>query len=157
MESAEFRRILGHWVTGVSVVTARGEDGVPYGLTANAFCSVALQPPLILVCVEKIADSHNVIHRAGHFAVNVLASDQERLARQFAEWHASKKFTGIGFHNELTGSPILDDALAWVDCRTWASHDGGDHTIYIGEVLAGDAREGSPLLYYRGGYGRFSP
>jgi flavin reductase (DIM6/NTAB) family NADH-FMN oxidoreductase RutF len=157
MDSAEFRRILGHWVTGVSVVTARGDADVPYGLTANAFCSVALEPSLVLVCVEKVADSHNAIRHAGHFAVNVLASDQERIARKFAQQHFSQKFTGIGFHTEATGAPVLDDALAWVDCRIRAAHEGGDHTIYVGEVLAGDAREGSPLLYYRGGYGRFTP
>jgi flavin reductase (DIM6/NTAB) family NADH-FMN oxidoreductase RutF len=157
LESAEFRRILGHWVTGVSVVTAHAEDGTPYGLTANAFCSVSLDPPLVLVCVEKAADSHDIIRDSGHFAVNVLASDQERLARRFAEWQVSEKFTGIAFRAEVSGSPILEDALAWVDCRIWSANSGGDHTIFVGEVLAGDAREGSPLLYYRGGYGRFAP
>jgi flavin reductase (DIM6/NTAB) family NADH-FMN oxidoreductase RutF len=157
VEIAEFRRVLGHWVTGVSVVAARRADGAPCGLTANAFCSVSLEPPLVLVCVEKSADSHNCIAQAGAFSVSVLGSDQERLARRFAAWDVTEKFEGVAYHASITGAPILEDALAWVDCRTWAMHDAGDHTIYIGEVVAADARDQSPLLYYRGGYGRFVP
>ncbi len=157
MDSFEFRRVLGHWVTGVSVVAARPDDGAPCGLTANAFCSVSLDPPLVLVCVEKTADSHDCIARAGAFSVNVLRGEQEQLARRFAAHDVAEKFDGVGFHAEATGAPVFDDALAWVDCRIWATYEAGDHTIYIGRVLAGDAREGVPLLYYRGGYGRFSP
>jgi flavin reductase (DIM6/NTAB) family NADH-FMN oxidoreductase RutF len=157
MEAAEFRRVLGHWVTGVSVVAAQRDDGLPCGLTANAFCSVSLEPPLVLVCVEKDANSHDCIARAGAFSVSVLPAEQERLARRFAEKDIIEKFVGIAYHTEITGAPVLDDALAWVDCRTWATHEAGDHTIYIGEVVAADARESTPLLYYRGGYGRFMP
>lgn len=156
LDSAEFRRILGHWVTGVSVVTAQADEA-PCGLTANAFCSVSLDPPLVLVCVDKTADSHDCIARAGAFCVNVLASDQERLARHFAETESTHKFNGIAFHTERTGAPVLDDALAWVDCQLRHSYEGGDHTIYVGEVVAGNAHEGAPILYYRGGYGRFTP
>ena len=157
LDGAEFRRILGHWVTGVSVVTAQPANEAPCGLTANAFCSVSLDPPLVLVCVEKSADSHDCIARAGAFCVNVLSSDQERLARHFAEADAAQKFLGVAFHAERTGSPVLDVALAWVDCTLRERYDGGDHTIYLGEVVAGDAHEGTPILYYRGGYGRFTP
>jgi len=157
MESAEFRRILGHWVSGVAVVATRTTDGKLCGLTANAVASVSLEPPLILVCVERSADTHNCITAAGFFSVNILESNAERIARRFSAWEVGKKFDGLAFHNEVTGAPVLDDALAWIDCRVWAEHDGGDHTIFIGEVLAGDAREGSPLIYYRGGYGRFIP
>lgn len=157
MESSEFRRILGHWAGGVSIVTTTTPDGKDCGLTANAVASVSLEPSLILVCVEKSADTHDCIRQAGYFAVNVLEGNAERVARRFSAWEVSTKFEGLAFHKELTGAPILEDALAWVDCRVWAEHDGGDHTIFIGEVLAGDAREGTPMIYYRGGYGRFIP
>jgi flavin reductase (DIM6/NTAB) family NADH-FMN oxidoreductase RutF len=156
LDASEFRRVLGHWVTGVSVVTAQPANGELCGLTANAVCSVSLDPSLVLVCVEQEADTHDGIARAGAFSVNVLRSDQELLARRFAA-DATEKFRGVAYHTEITGAPILDDALAWVDCRIWATYAAGDHTIYIGEVLAADAREGAPLLYYRGGYGRFTP
>jgi flavin reductase (DIM6/NTAB) family NADH-FMN oxidoreductase RutF len=157
IDSSEFRRILGHWVTGVSVVAARAPDGTPCGLTANAVASLSLQPPLVLVCVDHSADSHDCIRDAGAFSLNVLASDQERLARRFAAWDIAHKFDGVAYHLEVTGAPVLDDALAWVDCRVSQSIPGGDHTVFIGEVVGGDAREGAPLLYYRGGYGRFIP
>jgi flavin reductase (DIM6/NTAB) family NADH-FMN oxidoreductase RutF len=157
IDSSEFRRILGHWVTGVSVVAARAADGSPCGLTANAVASLSLQPPLVLVCIDHGADSHDCIRDAGAFSLNILAGDQERLARRFAAWDIEHKFDGVGYHQEVTGAPVLDDALAWVDCRVRQSLPGGDHTVFIGEVVGGDAREGTPLLYYRGGYGRFVP
>jgi flavin reductase (DIM6/NTAB) family NADH-FMN oxidoreductase RutF len=157
VEPDEFKRVLGHWPTGVSIVAAQPPGDRPRGLTANAFCSVSLEPPLVLVCVAKEADTHHGIADAGAFAVSVLPSDQERLARRFADCETLEKFEGVAHHPERTGAPVLDDALAWVDCRTWATHDAGDHTVYIGEVVAAGAREHSPLLYYRGGYGRFMP
>jgi flavin reductase (DIM6/NTAB) family NADH-FMN oxidoreductase RutF len=153
MEAAEFRRILGHWVSGVSVVATRTGDSKLCGLTVNAFASVSLDPPLILVCVEHGADSHDCIRRAGFFSVNVLDETQERIARRFATWEVETKFEGLAFHTEVTGAPILDDVLAWIDCRVYAEHSAGDHTIFVGEVVAGDARNGEPLVYYRGGYG----
>ncbi len=157
IDPSEFRRILGHWVSGVAVVAARSPEGDPCGLTANAVASLSLQPPLVLVCVDRAADSHDCIRDAGYFSVSVLASDDERHARRFAAWDISRKFQDIAHHTEVSGAPVLDDALAWVDCRLWDTYAGGDHSIFIGEVLAGDAREGTPLLYYRGGYGRFVP
>lgn len=158
MDPSEFRRVLGHLVTGVTVVTSRiPQTSEPCGLTANALTSVSLEPALVLVCVEKGADSHDCIRETGRFCINVLASEQERLARRFAFWKVEDKFEGVAYHKEATGAPVLNDALAWVDCRLWATYEGGDHTIFVGEVVAGDAREGMPLLYYRGGYGRFVP
>ena len=157
MEAAEFRRILGHWVTGVSVVTAQPEGEAPCGLTVNSFCSVSLSPTLVLISVERGADSHDCIVRSGFFAVNVLDHACETLARRFASWDVSEKFRGLAYRAEASGAPVLDIALAWIDCRVVASHPAGDHTLFLGEVLAGDAREGAPLLYYRGGYGRFTP
>ena len=157
LESAEFRRVLGHFVTGVTIVTATDPaDGEPCGLTANAVASVSLDPPLVLVCVDHAAESHDRILAAGVFAVNVLSEDQERLSRRFATWNTPHKFGGIPFHRAATGAPILDAALAWVECRIWATYPGGDHTIMVGEAVGGDAREGSPLIYYRSGYGRYT-
>lgn len=156
IDPSEFRRVLGRLVTGVTVVATRiPQTGEPCGLTVNALTSLSLEPSLVLVCVERAADSHDCIRETGHFSVNVLASGQERLARRFAFWKVEDKFEGVAHHVELTGSPVLDEALAWVDCRVWAVYAGGDHTIFVGEVVAGDALEGSPLLYYRSGYGRF--
>ena len=151
LEPAEFRRVLGHFTTGVTVLTTRRPGGDPAGLTANAFASLSLQPPLVVVCVDRTADTHDLIAASRFFAVNVLADGQERVSRRFAE-DGDRKFDGIAWREEATGAPVLDDVLAWVDCRVSAAHDGGDHTIYIGEVVAGDAREGVPLLFYRGGY-----
>jgi flavin reductase (DIM6/NTAB) family NADH-FMN oxidoreductase RutF len=157
MDSAEFRRIMGHWASSVGIVTTRTPDGRACGLTANAIASLSLEPLLVLVCVEKDADTHDCIRSMGAFAINILKSDQETLARRFAAWEVDRKFDGLAHHTEMTDSPILDDALAWLDCRVHAEHDGGDHTIFVGEVVGGDATEGTPLLYYRGGYGRFIP
>ena len=157
MDSAEFRRIFGHWASGVGVVTTRNSAGRACGLTANAVASLSLEPLLVLVCVEKTADSHDCIVEAGSFAINVLKSEDERIARRFAASEVDAKFDGLAYHESGTGSPILDDALAWVDCDLHAQFDGGDHSIFVGRVLAGDAVEGTPLLYYRGGYGRFLP
>ena len=157
MDSVEFRRIMAHWATGVSVVTTRTSDGKPCGLTASAVCSVSLDPLLVLVCVEKDADTHDCIRSNRFFAINMLRGDAESVARRFAASEVERKFAGLEFRNERTGSPILRDALAWVDCLLHAEHDGGDHTIFVGAVVAGDADAGDPLLYFRSGYGRFAP
>lgn len=158
IDTSEFRRVMGHFATGVTVVTTLRGDGSPCGLTASAVCSVSLDPTLVLVCVEKASDSHDCIAGAGVYAVNVLPETRgETLARRFAGSDVTEKFVGVAFHAESTGAPVLDDALAWVDCRVRETIPGGDHTVFLGEVVAGDAVEGTPLLYYRGGYGRFAP
>jgi flavin reductase (DIM6/NTAB) family NADH-FMN oxidoreductase RutF len=158
IDPSEFRRVMGHFPTGVTVVTSLHEDGSPCGLTVNAFCSLSLEPPLVLVCVEKAADSFDCIERNGTFAVNILEEGRgEALSRRFSTWGVEDKFRGVAFRTERTGSPILEAALAWADCRVVQRHEAGDHVIFVGEVLEGDAHEGSPLVYYRGGYGRFLP
>ena len=153
IDSSEFRRVLGHFVTGVTVLTTRDREGAPAGLTLNAFASLSLRPPLVLVCVDRAADTHDLIAAADGFAVNVLAEGQERIARRFAADEVDRRFEGIAWRRETTGAPVLDDVLAWVDCRLHSTADGGDHTIYIGEVVDAAARDGAPLLFYRGGYG----
>ena len=156
-EAAEFRRILGHMATGVAVVAAADPDSdEPRGLTANAIAAVSLDPPLVLACVDRSADTHDCIERAETFAISILSGDDETLARRFADYPSERKFVGVAYRGEATGAPVLDEALAWVDCRLWAAYDGGDHTIFVGQVLAGDASDESPLLYFRGGYGRMA-
>jgi flavin reductase (DIM6/NTAB) family NADH-FMN oxidoreductase RutF len=158
MDSSDFRRVIGHFGSGVTVVTTLRPDGRPCGLTASAVCSVSLDPTLLLVCVETAAETHDCIEQAGCFVVNVLGDGRgETLARRFADWDGDDKFHGVAYRAEHTGAPVLDEALAWLDCRVSSRCAGGDHTVFMGEVIAGDAGEGAPLLYYRGGYGRFAP
>jgi flavin reductase (DIM6/NTAB) family NADH-FMN oxidoreductase RutF len=158
IEGFELRRLMGHFVTGVVVVaTMRPGDGGACGLTANSVASVSLEPPLVLVCVDKGSDSHDCILESGSFSINILAGDQEKVSRRFASWDLEDKFVGVDYRTEATGAPVLTKSLAWLDCRLWASYPGGDHTIFVGEVMAGDAVDEAPLLYYRGGYGRFMP
>ena len=156
IDVSEFRRVIGHFGTGVAIVTSCREDGGACGLTVSAVASLSLEPTLILVCVDRTSETHGWLERAGYFAVNVLEEGKgETTARRFATGGQEEKFRGIAWHPERTGAPVLDDSLAWLDCRVTAALPGGDHTIFVGEVLAADAREGTPLLYYRGGYGRF--
>jgi flavin reductase (DIM6/NTAB) family NADH-FMN oxidoreductase RutF len=158
MDDIEFRRVMGHFATGVTVVTATSGAGEPYGLTANAISSVSLDPTLVLVCVERTADTEPVIREAGAFAINILPEERgEVLARRFAETDRHARFSGVAHRPGSTGAPILDRALAWLDCTVHEVVPGGDHTIFLGKVVAGDAGEGAPLIYYRGGYGRFQP
>ena len=160
IDTSEFRRVVGHFATGVTVVTTLRDDGGPCGLTASAVASLSLQPTMLLVCIEKGSDTHGCIQTSGCFAVNVLAEGKgETLARRFADSDSegARKFTGVAYRAERTGAPVLDDALAWLDCALATRIDGGDHTVFMGEVMAADAGEGTPLLYYRGGYARLVP
>jgi flavin reductase (DIM6/NTAB) family NADH-FMN oxidoreductase RutF len=151
IDKQEFRRVLSHFAAGVTIVTTVGEDGKPYGLTATAFTSVSLEPPLVLVCVDKGAESHPHFHHSRVFAVNFLAADQAELSRRFAV-SGGDKFTDVGLRRSVTGAPVLADGLAHLECRTTDICEGGDHTIFIGQVEAAAAREGEPLVYFRGGY-----
>ena len=148
--------MLGHFCTGITIVTARDADG-PVGMTAQSFSALSLDPPLILVCPGKASSSWPRIEATGSFCVNVLGEEQEELCRAFATSGADK-FAGVGYQaSPHTSSPLLADVLAWIDCRLDAIYEGGDHVIAVGRVLdLGVEREGSrPLLFYRGGYGRF--
>ncbi|HET7275822.1 MAG TPA: flavin reductase family protein [Longimicrobiaceae bacterium] len=157
IDSSEFRRVVGHFPTGVAIVSTLDAAGRPCGLTVNAFCSVSLDPQLVLVCVERNADSHECIQHSGFFAVNVLSQHLgEVLSRRFATWEVHDKFEGVAYRGERSGAPVLEEAMAWLDCDVTQAVPAGDHTIFIGEVMAADAKEGIPLTYYRGGYGRFT-
>lgn len=151
IEKNELRRVMGHFATGVTVITTVSKDGAPYGLTANAFTSVSLEPPLLLVSVDRKAESFPYFEESKVFTVNILRDNQEAISRRFAV-SGGKKFEGIAYHIGGNGAPILDDALAHIECRLYAAHDGGDHMIYLGEIMEAETREGKPLLFYRGGY-----
>jgi 3-hydroxy-9,10-secoandrosta-1,3,5(10)-triene-9,17-dione monooxygenase reductase component len=153
-DSATYRTVLGHFATGVTVVTADDSEG-PVGMACNSFTSVSLDPPLVLFCAAKNSTTWPRIQNAHHFAVNVLGEDDEALCRVFATKDADR-FEGVTHHRGVTGAPILADALAYIDCETEAEHDAGDHVIVVGRVVElGYASEGKPLLFYRGGYGRY--
>ena len=149
-----YRATLGHFCTGVTVVTAAGADG-PAGFTCQSFSALSLDPPLVLICPGKASSSWPRIAAAGHFCVNVLAEDQEELCRDFAS-RTEDKFTGVGWQPGVwTGAPVLAGALASIECRLEAVREGGDHFVAIGRVLELSSRSGRPLLFFRGGYGRF--
>jgi flavin reductase (DIM6/NTAB) family NADH-FMN oxidoreductase RutF len=150
IDEGEFRRVLGHFASGVTVVTTSHEQR-PYGITVSSFCSLSLDPRLVLICIDHVVSSHAALEHAGVFAVNILADDGERLSRHFAT-REPDKFQGIAYHGGLTGVPLLDDALATLECRIVQQVPGGDHTIFIGEVLSASTRQGKPLIYYRSGY-----
>jgi flavin reductase (DIM6/NTAB) family NADH-FMN oxidoreductase RutF len=155
VDQYRFRRVMGHFATGVTILTtALGED--LHGMTANAVCSVSLDPLLALVCVNKQGRTHAVLSESGVFALNVLAEEQEHLSRLFADdaVDAAHSLTGLSYRRGVTGAPILTDCLAYVECRVVAAYAGGDHTIFVGAVEdVGVLREGEPLLFFRGAYG----
>jgi flavin reductase (DIM6/NTAB) family NADH-FMN oxidoreductase RutF len=156
IDPSEFRRIMGHWVSGVAIVASRKPGGEPCGLTATAVTSLSLDPPLVLVCIDRAADSNECIRRAGVFTVNVLDGDSELLARRFASSELADKFGLIPHRSAPSGAPVLEAALAWVDCELVETVPGGDHMIFIGRVQAGDGRPGAPLLHHRGTYARLT-
>jgi flavin reductase (DIM6/NTAB) family NADH-FMN oxidoreductase RutF len=151
MDADLFRELLGHFATGVSVLTAITRDGRPLGMTANSLASVSLRPPLVSVCVDREAEMHDVILAVDRFVVNVLASHQEVLARRFSDKHEDR-FDGIGYHLNPEGLLLLDGTLAHIECERHAQYPGGDHTIVVGKVVGGASNQGRPLLFYRGGY-----
>ncbi|WP_205695669.1 flavin reductase family protein [Conexibacter sp. SYSU D00693] len=156
-DQARFREVIGHFASGVAVVTAHGSDG-PAGLTTNAVSSVSLDPLLLLVCFERSSRTLPVVRETGRFAVNVLAAGQEDLARVFASRRvAREKFEGVT-HDVAHGVPVLDGALAWLACDLQQLVEAGDHVIGIGAVTQMDARDDlEPLVFYAGSYLRVTP
>jgi flavin reductase (DIM6/NTAB) family NADH-FMN oxidoreductase RutF len=154
-DNAEFRRVLGHYPTGVCIVTASDADGAA-GLAVGSFTSVSLEPPLVAFFPDKRSSSWPRIDKIGKFCVNVLASDQQELCRQFAS-SGGDKFAGVSHRSSSNGSPILDGVVAWIDCTLHAVHEAGDHYIVLGEVVALSVETPSrPLLFFQGEYGEFS-
>ena len=151
VEAAQFRQLMGRFATGVTIVTARGADGQPAGMTASSVASVSLDPPLLLVAVDRQNDMHDALLAAADFAINILAADQEAMARRFAVVEANR-FDGVGYREGRRGVPLIDGALAHIECAKHAAVPSGDHTVFFGLVTGGEVSERRPLLYYRGGY-----
>ena len=148
--------MLGHFATGVTVVTSMAGDR-PIGLAVNSFTSVSLRPPLIALCVSRRSTTWPELRTTGAFCVNVLGEDQEALSRTFAT-KGLDRFKGLGWRPAPSGAPVLAGILAWVDCVVDAEYEAGDHLLVVGRVLdLGLDHEGRPLVFYRGGYGRFEP
>lgn len=150
LDASAFRSLLGRFAAGVTVVTARDSNGAHEGMTVSAFCSVSLEPPLVLMCIDKTATMFESLTTGKHFTVNVLASHQEEIARRFATTECAK-FDGIGY--TVTGDDaVLDDVLAHAHCTRISSVEAGDHTIVVAEVRSAAIHDGEPLVYFRGGY-----
>lgn len=146
-----FRSLLGRFASGITVVTTVDESGRDVGMTVSAFTSVSLDPPLVLICVARDASVFNELTAAHYVVVNILAADQESLSRRFAG-PVSDRFEGLGYTRAETGAPILDDVLAWCECRVVQRHEAGDHLLLVATVERGAVHDQKPLLYYRGGY-----
>jgi len=151
VDQHSFRAVLGRFASGVTVVTTRDKRNRDQGMTVSAFCSVSLDPPLVLMCIEHTASLYNHLEKATHFTANILSEGQEAIARRFAEGGASR-FAGLGYERGQNGTAVLDDVLGYVECEVVGRHESGDHDIIVGEVQTAVANEGKPLLYYRGGY-----
>ena len=150
-----FRRMMGSFASGVTIITVTGKDGEPHGFTASAVSSLSLEPRMLLVCVNQHSATLSLMQEAGTFAVNILSTAQQETAQQFAT-RQEGRFTGIRWRpGTETGAPILDGTLAYAECRLAETCKGGDHVIVMGEILAGDAHEAEPLLYFRGRYGTY--
>jgi flavin reductase (DIM6/NTAB) family NADH-FMN oxidoreductase RutF len=156
MDVSAFRRAMGSFPTGVTVVTAAADDGNMHGLTVNSFSSVSLDPMLVLVCLDQASRSLDFIERAGAFAVNVLCAGQQDISRWFASQHrpaGSAMFHGVAFEPGVTGCPVLAGTTASFDCRLVQSHRAGDHLIVLGEVVTLVHRPWlAPLIFHGGTY-----
>lgn len=150
----DFRKVLSHFGSGVTIVTTSDADKRPTGLTCSSFASVSLDPPLVLVCVDHKAQSFPALRERGRFAVNILSSGQEAVSRRFATSKIVDKFEGVAHTVSDLGLPLLTDALAHLECTTVNMHVEGDHTIFVGRVERMGVPGGEPLLYFKGRYER---
>ena len=150
-DPAQFRQLLGRFATGVTVLTTRAPDGRPIGMTASSVASVSLEPPLVLVSVDRRHEMHTALEVGRYFVLNILAADQEALSRRFAA-ETDDRFGGVGYRENKHGVAVLDGIVGSIECDKHAAVGGGDHTVFIGLVQGGDVTERRPLLYYRGGY-----
>ena len=152
----EFRAALGRFSSGVTVMTVKTPSGEIHGMTASSFCSVSLRPPLVLVCVDHLAETYLHVRERGRFGVSVLKEDQEALSEFFADPERNPdaaRRLDIRYKQMKSGMPVLADTLANLDCTVVQAHAAGDHTIFVAEVKEVSVSEGSPLLYFRGRYG----
>jgi flavin reductase (DIM6/NTAB) family NADH-FMN oxidoreductase RutF len=158
VEKDVFRRVMGRFPTGVTVITTRHGEHL-HGMTANAVTSLSLEPMLVLICVDKTADTHDLLAETGVFTVNILREDQREISDRFAKKHrdGAHKLGGVPYRDSPSGCAIIEGALAYLDCKTVLRYEGGDHTIFVGEVTdAAEEGEGEPLVFYRGRYGKLA-
>jgi flavin reductase (DIM6/NTAB) family NADH-FMN oxidoreductase RutF len=151
--SEAFRRACSRFATGVAIATLRDAHGVPHGLTVNSFTSVSLEPALVLVSIAHSASVIDAFRAARHFAVNVLHQDQQALSNRFAS-RDTNRFDGLAWTPAPSGSPLLEGALAWFECRTFRALEAGDHTLFLGQVEELEVHDGLPLLYFASSYRR---
>jgi flavin reductase (DIM6/NTAB) family NADH-FMN oxidoreductase RutF len=147
----EFRAALSRFASGVTVITSRDNEGRDHGITVSAFSSVSLEPPMILVCIEKTTGSHDVLAETSHFAVNVLAAEHDALSNRFAS-RIPDKFDGVACRISAHGVKILEESLVVLECRRVHAFDAGDHTIFVGLVEDSEVKDGTPLVYWHGKY-----
>jgi flavin reductase (DIM6/NTAB) family NADH-FMN oxidoreductase RutF len=152
-DQARFREVLGHFATGITIVTAT-DEGEPVGFSCQSFAALSLDPPMVILAPAKSSTSWPRIARAGSFCVNILGEDQEAVCRAFAV-SGGNKFDGVDWSPGVTGSPLIDGSLATVECTLGAIYEGGDHELVTGHVVDMEIGKGSPLLFYRSGFGRF--
>jgi len=150
-DAKELRRVMGLFATGVTVITTRDASGAPYGLTANAVTSVSLDPPLLLICVDRKSETFPHFYDSKLFILNILAEGQEEVSRRFAT-SGGDKFAGIPHHIGRLGTPILEGTLGHIECLIVETHEAGDHVIHLGEVQDACTTDGQPLLFFRGKY-----
>jgi flavin reductase (DIM6/NTAB) family NADH-FMN oxidoreductase RutF len=151
----QFRAAMSRFVTGVTVITVETVEGEVHGMTANAFCSVSLRPPLVLVCVDHLAETYLHLRERGEFGVSVLKAEDDAVSEYFADPERnpdSARRLGIGYRKMKSGRPVLENALANLDCKIADAHQAGDHTIFVAEVREVSLGEGEPLMYFRGRY-----
>jgi flavin reductase (DIM6/NTAB) family NADH-FMN oxidoreductase RutF len=150
VDEAAFKLAMSHFASGVTIVTTLHEDK-PFGMTVASFASLSLRPPLVLICVEKSVKTHEAIIAAGKFGVSVLAAEQAEISSRFAS-RRDDKFEGIAVTHRSLGVPLIDGSLTTIECRLQDQLPGGDHSIFVGEVIDIQTREGVPLVYFRSGY-----
>jgi len=150
IDDAQFKLAMSHFASGVTVVTTEHE-GKPFGMTVASFASLSLHPPLVLVCVEKSVKTHEAIAASGKFGVSILSREQTDISAKFAA-RSDDKFTGVEVSRGELGVPLIAGALTTLECSLRNTLPGGDHTIFVGEVVGAETRDGAPLLYFRSGY-----
>jgi flavin reductase (DIM6/NTAB) family NADH-FMN oxidoreductase RutF len=151
LASELFRRACALFPTGVAVVTTRASDGTPHGLTVNAFCSLSLTPPLVLVAIDRCCSLLETFENSGHFAINFLSVEQRDLSIRFSELPEGR-FSGVSWTPGPHGAPLIEGIIGSIECRTSQVIDAGDHRALIGQVVAANCGEGDPLVFFRGGY-----
>ncbi|MGQ0646905.1 MAG: flavin reductase family protein [Gemmatimonadaceae bacterium] len=151
----QFRALMSRFASGVTVVTTLDGRGRAHGMTVSAFASLSLEPPLVLVCVDRNASMFEVLDVIPYFAVNILAEDQEALSRRFSDEEMELRFEGVAYSSGIAGVPLLAGTAANVECRRVARYDAGDHGVFVAEVAGGaSVNDRYPLVYFRGSYGR---